>query len=173
MKENGYTFSFYNQAKWDGDVGFDGGIPFLYVVNKKGEVVYHGRNAAAVEKAIEEALAGVGGATFIDESELVEYKDIKKQLLPGKSVEGILKRLKSDIETAKKNPNSTTYAKRKAEAVKVVAAVETYRDDLTAQIEAQIAAGEKAEAVKGIDLLIATWPSMKATWAAKKKELAK
>ena len=50
MKENGYTFSFYNQAKWDGDVGFDGGIPFLYVVNKKGEVVYHGRNAAAVDE---------------------------------------------------------------------------------------------------------------------------
>lgn len=173
VKENGYTFSFYNQARWDGDVGFDGGIPFLYVVNKKGEVVYHGRNASAVEKAIEEALAGVGGATFIDESELVEYKDIRKKLLPGKPVEGILKRLKADIEMANKNPNSATFAKRKAEAIRIATAVKTYKDDLVAMIEAQIAAGEKAEAAKGIDLLLATWPSKKATWAAKKKELEK
>lgn len=173
VKENGYSFSFYLGAKWDGDVGFDGGIPFLYVVNKKGEVTYHGRNPQAVEKAIEEALAGAGGAVFIEESELVEYKDLKKKLAPGKPVEGILKRLKADVETANKNPSSTTFAKRKAEAIKIAKAVKEYKADLLATIEGEIASGEKDEAAKHIDLLVATWPSLKGEWMAKKKDLSK
>ena len=173
VKENGYSFSFYKSAKWDGDVGFDGGIPFLYVVNKKGEVTYHGRNPQAVEKAIEEALAGAGGAVFIDEKELVEYKDLKAKLLPGKPVEPILKRLKADVKTAEKNPSSTTYAKRKDEAIKIARAVKEYKTDLISTIEGEIASGEKEEAAKHIDLLVATWPSLKSEWVAKKKELAK
>ena len=173
VKENGYSFSFYKSAKWDGDVGFDGGIPFLYVVNKKGEVTYHGRNPQAVEKAIKEALAGAGGAIFIDEKELVEYKDLKTKLLPGKPVESILKRLKADVKTAEKNPSSTTFAKRKEEAIKIAKAVKEYKADLLAMIEGEIASGEKDEAAKHIDLLVATWPSLKGEWMAKKKELAK
>lgn len=173
VKDNGYSFSFYKSAKWDGDVGFDGGIPFLYVVNKKGEVTYHGRNPQAVEKAVEEALAGAGGAIFIDENELVEYKDLKKKLVPGKSVEGILKRLKADVETANKNPSSVTFAKRKEEAIKIAKAVKEYKADLIATIEGEIASGEKEEAVKHIDLLVATWPALKGEWTAKKKGLAK
>lgn len=173
VQDSGYTFSFYKTASWDGDIGFDGGIPFLYVVNKKGEVVYHGRNPQAVEKAIEEALAGAGGANFIDEAELKEYKNLKGKLVPGKPVEGILKTLKADIATANKNPGSATFARRKVEAVKIAKAVKEYREDLVQSIEASIAEGDKEEAIKKIDLLVATWPSQKAHWASRKKAISK
>lgn len=166
--------SYYKEAKWTGgSIGFDGGIPFLYVINKKGKVVAHGRNFGAIENAIADALSQAGGASFIEQEELVEYKHLAKKLAPGKPVEGIMKTLKADIATANKNPSSETYAKRKTEAVKIAKAVKAYKADLISTIEAEIEAGEKEEAVKHIDLLIATWPSAKGEWAAKKKGLVK
>lgn len=166
--------SYYKEAKWTGEsIGFDGGIPFLYVINKKGKVVAHGRNFGAIENAIADALSQAGGASFIEQEELVEYKHLAKKFAPGKPVEGIMKTLKADIATANKNPSSETYAKRKAEAVKIAKAVKDYKVDLISTIEAEIEAGEKADAVKHIDLLIATWPSTKNEWTAKRKALLK
>lgn len=173
-KSQGWDISFYKEARWTGDsIGFDGGIPFLYVVNKKGKIVARGRNFGAIESAIVEALNAAGGATFVDPETLVEYKDLKAKLLPGKNVEPILKRLKKDIDQANKNPSSSTFAKRKEEALKIAKAVKEYKSDLMEGINASIESGEKEEAIKSIDLLIATWPSMKGEWAAKKKALGK
>jgi len=172
-KENGFSFSFYKSAGWDGNVGFDGGIPFLYVIDKKGNVAYGGRDPAALEKAIEEALGKAGGGSFVNDADLVEYKALKGKLVLGKSVEPILKRLKADIAAAEKNPASATFARRKPEAEKIVAAAEACKTDLVAEIEAATAAGKKADAIKSIDLLTATWPSLKKDWTAKKKELQK
>lgn len=172
--DNGFSFSFYKEAKISGeDIHFDGGIPFLYVVNKKGKVVCWGRNPAAIEKAIVEALAQAGGTTFVADDDLVVYKNLKGKLLPGKNVEGILKTLKADVALANKNPSSETFAKRKEEAVKIAKAVKEYKDDLIVTINNAIEDGDKEEAIKSIDLLIATWPSMKKEWAAKRKALAK
>jgi len=173
VKENGFSFSFYKSAGWDGDVGFDGGIPFLYVIDKKGSVVYGGRNPTKVEEAIAAAIGKAGGDTFIDEAELVEYKSLKGKLVPGKNVEQIMKRLKADVEAANKNPSSETFARKKAEAIKIATAVKEYKKGLMASIESEIAAGEKDAAVKHIDLLVATWPSLKTEWTAKKTELLK
>jgi len=173
VRENGFSFSFYQSAGWDGEVGYDGGIPFLYVVDKKGNVVYGGRNPAEVERAVEAALGKAGGDMFIEEAELVEYKSLKGKLVPGKPVEPIMKRLKADVETANKNPSSETFARKKAEAVKIATAVKEYKKGLLESIDAEIAAGEKAEAVKHIDLLVATWPSLKKEWSAKKADLLK
>lgn len=172
VKKNGFTFSFYNDARWDGDIGFDGGIPFLYVVNKKGEVVYHGRNPGAVEKAIEESVGKAGGDRFIADEELVAYKSLKGRLVPGKNVEPLLKRLKSDIEMANKNPTSTTFASRKTEAVKIAEAVKAYRQELIDSINAELDT-DKDEAKRHLDLLLATWPSLKSEWSAKRKALGK
>lgn len=174
VKENGFSFSFYKDAKISGeDIHFDGGIPFLYVVNKKGKVVCWGRNPAAIEKAIVESLAQAGGTTFVADDDLVVYKNLKGKLLPGKPVEGILKSLKADIVTANKNPASETFAKRKEEALKIAKAVKEYKEDPIASIKIAIESDEKEEAVKSIDLLIATWPSTKKEWATKRKALAK
>lgn len=173
-KGEGWDISFYKQATWTGDsIGFDGGIPFLYVVDKKGKIVARGRNLGEIERAIVESLNAAGGANFLNNDELVEYKDLKAKLYPGKNVEPILKRLKKDIEQANKNPSSSTFAKRKAEALKIAKAVKEYKSGLVESINALIEAGEKEEAVKSIDLLIATWPSQKGEWAAKRKALGK
>jgi len=173
VRDNGFSFSFYLSAGWDGEVGYDGGIPFLYVIDKKGNVVYGGRNPAKVEEAIVNALGQAGGDTFLDDSDLVEYRSLKGKLVPGKPVEPILKRLKADVETANKNPASETFARKKDEAIRIATAVKAYKKDLLAAIDAEIAAGEKAQAAKHIDLLVATWPSMKAEWTAKKDALLK
>lgn len=174
VKDNGFTFSFYKEVTINGeDIHFDGGIPFLYVVNKKGKVVCWGRNPAAIEQAIVEAIAEGGGATFIEDEELVVYKNLKGKLLPGKNVEGILKTLKADVALANKNPSSETFAKRKEEAIKIAKAVKEYKEDLVIAIKNAIEDGDNEEAIKSIDLLVATWPSMKKEWAAKRKALAK
>lgn len=175
-KDNNYTFSFYGEAGWVGNVGFDGGIPFLYVIDKKGNVVYHGRQPQAIEKAINEAIGKGGGDTFFDNDFLVEYKNLKKKLVPGKNVEPILKRLKSDILLADKNPDSETYARRKVEAMEIAKKVKSYKAETIESIEALLNSDDKSdrvEAVRQIDILIATWPSLKGEWAAKKKALQK
>lgn len=170
--DNGFSFSFYKDVGWrGGDIGFDGGIPFLYVVNKKGEIVYHGRNPAAVEQAIEAAVGKAGAATFLEDEELVEYKALKGKLLPGKNVEQILKSLKADVAAANKNPSSETFARRKTEAIKIATKVKEYKRDLIDAINAEIAEGDKDAAKEHINLLISTWPSTKAEWAPKKKGL--
>lgn len=174
VSENKFSFSFYKDVKIVGeDVHFDGGIPFLYVVNKKGKVVCWGRNPAAIEKAIVEALAESGGATFVGDDDLVCYKHLKGKLLPGKNVEGILKALKADVAAANNNPSSKTFAKRKEEAVKIAKAVKEYKEDLIVSINNSIEDGDKAQAANDIDLLIATWPSLKKEWSTKRKALGK
>ena len=54
-----FSFSVYKEADWDGDVGYDGGIPFLYVVDSKGAVVYGGRDPEAIDAAVAKALKAV------------------------------------------------------------------------------------------------------------------
>lgn len=173
VNQNNFTFSFYLDAKWDRDVGFDGGIPFLYVVDKKGNVVCRGRNPAAIEKAIEEALGKAGGDRFVDDELLVEYKSLNGKLVPGKNVENILKKLKADIDKANKMPDSAVFQRRKAEAVKIAVALKEYKDDLTESIKIAIEEGDKKEAVRLIDILTGSWPSTKKAWVGKRKELAK
>lgn len=173
VKSSNFTFSFYKSAGWTQDVGFDGGIPFLYVVDKKGNVVCRGRNAAAIEKAIEEALGKAGGDKLVDDDLLVEYKSLKGKIVPGKNVENILKKLKADIEKADKMPDSAVFQRRKAEAMKIAAALKEYKNDLNESIKIAIEEGDKKEAVRLIDILTGSWPSTKKAWVGKRKELAK
>lgn len=173
VNQNKFTFSFYLDAKWDRDVGFDGGIPFLYVVDKKGNVVCRGRNPAAIERAIAEALGKAGGDAFVDEDVLVEYKSLNGKLVPGKNVETIIKKLKADIDKANKMPDSAVFQRRKEEAIKIATAVKEYKSDLMDSIKVAIEDGDKKEAIRLIDILIGSWPSAKPTWAAKRKELLK
>lgn len=173
VKDNGFTFSFYRGAGWDGPVGADGGIPFLYVVDRNGKVVYGGRDNAAIEKAITGALGNAGGPTFLPDEELVMYKKLKGRLAPGKPVEQIVKSLTADIALAEKNPTSETFAKRKTEALKITAAVAAYKQSLESMIGDHIASGEKALAIKYINILTKTWPSCKKEWQPKLTQLKK
>ena len=173
VKENKFSFSFYEDVKWSGDIGFDGGIPFLYVVDKKGQVIYRGRSAAAVEQAIEGSVGKAGGGSFVADEDLVAYKSLRGKLLPGKPVERILKRLEDDVKFAEKNPSSTTFAKRKAEATKILTAVEAYKKDLLDAIANELRAGDKSAAREHVRVLTATWPSLRGEWAAKLKALGK
>ncbi len=174
VQDNHYTFSFYRDTNWDKDIGFDGGIPFLYVVDKKGNVVCRGRNTAALEAAIVEALGKGGGDTFFDEGLLVEYKKFKGKLVPGKNVETIMRQLKNDIAYADKNPKSELLARRKAEAVEIAKKVKQYKTETIESIEALMASddqSDRAEAVRQIGILTTTWPSLRKEWSAKKKTL--
>ena len=62
IRKNGFTFPVYKNAEWDGDVGYDGGIPFLYVIDADGKVAYGGRDPDALDSAIETALAAAEAA---------------------------------------------------------------------------------------------------------------
>lgn len=114
-----------------------------------------------------------GGGEFFDDAMLVEYKSLKGKLVPGKPVEQIMKRLKSDVKTAQQNPASETFAKRKAEAIRIAEAVKTYKTELIESIDSELEAGEREQAKAHIDLLVATWPSLKSEWAKKRKTLGK
>lgn len=169
-----FSFPFYLSAKWEGNVGFDGGIPFLYVINGKGECVYGGRKPDEIKRAIDKALSTLSTAANLlgDESVLVEYKNLKGKMVLGKSVLPTMKRLKDDIKLAKQNPSSSTYAKRKVEAIKIAKMIDERKKELLKSIERNISDANNEEAIKEIDLLVGTWPNLKEEWIAKRSELS-
>ena len=172
VKEKGFTFSFYKDVTWDGNTGYDQGVPFYYVVDKKGTVVYHGHDRSPIEKVVEKALGKGSGDLFLDVETLVEYKSLKGKLRSGKSIEPVLNRLNADIAMANRNLSSKTFASRKGEAVKIAAAIEEYKKDLIETIQNEIRDGDKS-AKEHIELLIATWPSLKTEWKPRLESLTK
>lgn len=174
LASGGFTFSFYLTSRWEGKTGFDGGIPFLYVIDGKGECVYGGRDPEAVRQALDKALSKLSTAPNLlsDESFLNEYKSLKGQLVLGKPVTAALKRLKDDVKAAEQNPSSQTFARRKTEALQIAKLVNERKQELVKSINGHIAAGEKDEAIKEIDLLVGSWPGLKKEWQEKRSSLA-
>ncbi len=171
IKQGGFTYSFYLSARWTGKTGFDGGIPFLYVIDGNGECVYGGRKPEEIMQAIDKALSNLATAPNLlaDESILVEYKNLKGKLVLGKPLTATLKRFKDDIKKAGDMPESKTFAKRKAEAMEIVKELNRRRSELIKSINRRIESGDKANANKEIDLLVATWPNLKEEWNARKQ----
>lgn len=173
VRNGKYDFSFYLGFEWSEDFGYDRGLPYLYVIDAEGKVAYGGRDVSAVEDAIARAIdENVLDPELIgDESWLVAYKSLRGKLVLGKSVVPVMAQLKKDVKTADSNPSSSTFAARKREAIEIATRVKARKVKLVESIERAIAAGDKADAVRKINLLMATWPNSSKEWAPRKKQL--
>ncbi|MCR5413562.1 MAG: redoxin domain-containing protein [Kiritimatiellae bacterium] len=182
------TYPIYNQADLIGAPSSNG-LPFMYVVNHNGQVVYSGRDDKAAIEAVVNALGEIGkppsiipGVEFGAKS---PYRSLEKQLVLGKPTANIEKKLKGDIEKAEKKSATAKQKEAAVEARNVLAALERSKKDVKAVIEAAKTANPE-EALKLAQLYMKSFPEegaeykdqiadMKkkiAEWKAEQKERA-
>lgn len=129
------------------------GLPFLYVVDHRGKVVYSGHDLTAAEDAIKKAIAEIGAPeSLCNGVPLVKFKSMSKKLRFGNPIKSEVSALKS----AAKGKNAVMAEEAKA----ILASIEKARLQSREAIEK--AKADKPEEVKKlIKQHRTTWPDDK------------
>lgn len=129
------------------------GLPFLYVVDHRGNVVYSGHDLTAAEDAIKKAITEIGAPeSLYNGLQLVKFKSMAKKLRFGNSIKSEVRTLKS----AAKGKNAAMAEEAKA----ILGAIEKARLQSREAIEK--AKTDKPEEVKKlIKQHRTTWPDDK------------
>ena len=160
--ENKLSYPIYVSAGIEGEPPNGGGIPFMYVLNTRGEVVYSGRDERAATAAIVNAITEVADPnSLIGSLQLVKFKAMAKDLVLGKNVESKMTNLK--LAAKKTTPEGK-------EAADIVAAVEKTKAAVEKRIRANTGTRPGA-ALTDIVLYGRTWPSAAAEFAEDRKKL--
>jgi len=101
VKANKLTYPIYERAGLADEPSGDGRLPFMYVVNHRGKVVYAGRSHKEATQAVVEALMKIGAPpNLVDGVAFKKYKAIEKQLVLGKPLKGPMAKLAGDVKKA-------------------------------------------------------------------------
>lgn len=163
VKKNGLTYPIYQGAGIEGEPSNGGGVPFIYVVDARGKVVYSGRSDRDALGAVVNALSDMpspgnlcGGVTP------VKFKSLARQLVLGRSCEGAVRQLKA----AAKGTDA-----RAKEAAALLKAIGETHDALKAEME-KLMEERPAAALAAMARFRQTWPSEAKDCEAGYKRLA-
>ena len=166
VDENKLTFPIYERFGLAEGAPKFSAIPFLYVVNHRGRVVYSGHDEREATEALVTAIGDVGMPISLVSGVALpkRYKSFSKKMRLGASIAGDVKKLEK--EAAGKN------ARMAGEAQAIIDAIEKARGE----IKEEIAAARKrkpAEALKLMKDFLKTWPKEGAEYKADIAELQK
>ena len=169
VKANKLTYPIYERAGLVEEPPGDGMLPYMYVVNHRGKVVYAGHGHQEAVQAVVEAIMKVGAAPDLTEGVTFrKYKAMEKQLVLGKPLKGPLAKLQGDVRKAQSKTASAAVKAQAEEAEEILAAVDKARD------KAEIASLEELnppEAVRMIKLFMASFPAEGAAYKERLPEL--
>lgn len=154
VKANKLTFPIYEGAGLAENEPSFSGIPFLYVVNHRGKVVYSGHNHNLAMQAAQEAILALAlpptllGDVVLDKRS--PYKPLEKQLVLGKNISSVVKRLEKDVKNAEKRSAKQSDKDNAEVASKILAAIEEARREIPAEIELK----KNSNPVEALDLLV-------------------
>jgi len=180
VKANKLTYPIYERfGIAEGEPSFSG-IPFLYVVNHRGKVVYSGRDHDALMSAIDTALQAVGGTPVLFGGvQLQSFKAMGKQLVLGKSIKNPVKTLQNAVKKGEAKNATAVQQKQAEEAKSILAAIDEAKGDIKEEIEARRTTDPEA-AYKLAKAFVVTFPEEGASYkseladmAAKAKDAAK
>lgn len=141
VKQNKLTFPIYDWAGLAEGEPQARGIPFLYVVNHRGKVVYSGHDSNQALQAAQEAImmmnlppSLLGGVTIDKRS---PYKSLERTLVLGRPTESIIKRLENDVKKADKRVASAKVKENAALAKQILEAIEEAKREIPVEIEAK------------------------------------
>ena len=165
VEENGLTYPIYERfGLAEGAPSFKA-IPFLYVVNHRGRVVYSGHNEREATEAFVTAIGEIGAPpTLYRGVTLVKFKGMKKKLRLGQSIKNDVKKLQA--AAAGKN------AAMAEEAKAILEAIAKAKADTKDEIEA-IKKYNPVDAVNLIKMFMVTWPEDGAEYKTELPELQK
>lgn len=126
-------------------------IPFIYVVNHRGRVVYSGHDEREATEALVTAIADIGQPISLCSGVALpkRYRSFSKKMRLGASIDADVKKLKK--EAAGRN------ARMAEEAQAILDAIEKTKKEVKEEISA-VSARKPAEAVALIRQFMKTWP---------------
>ncbi len=168
---NKLTYPIYEWAGLD-NAPSSSGLPFMYVVDHRGKVVYSGRSHEEAEAAVQKAIAAIGAMPVLCGGvSLQAFKSMEKQLVLGKSVKTQVKTLNAAVKKGEAK-NATPVQKKQAEEAKaILAAIEEAKTDITNEIESKRET-DPEEAYKLAKAYVASFPSEGAELKSQLPEMA-
>ncbi len=147
-------------------------IPFMYVVNHRGKVVYSGRVLPDAIEAVVNALGAANGEYDLTGSVILrKYKPLAKQLVLGKSIKSPLRKLRSDIKRAQAKSASAAMKAQAEEAEDILAEIDKVGNDVKADIEI-LKTNNPPKALKLVKAFMTTFPEEGAAYKGELTELA-
>ena len=156
---NKLTYPIYDWAGLADPPSSGGGLPFMYVVDHRGKVVYSGRSHEEAEAAVQKAIAAVGAMpTLCGGVTLQAFKAMEKSLVLGKPVKTQLKQLNSAVKKGEAKSATAVQQKQAEEAKEILAAIEEAKTDIKNEIESK-RESDPEEAYKLAKAYVATFPA--------------
>ena len=173
VKANKLTYPIYDFAGLaQGEPPSGGGLPFMYVVNHRGKVIYSGSDADLAFAEVQAAILAVNAPpSLCDGVQFQAFKPMSKQLVLGKSIKSQVKTLEAAVKKGNgKNPTAVQQ-KQAEEAQSILDAINTAKTDLKEEIEAKKATNPE-EALKLVKAYITTFPAEGAAYKPELPELS-
>lgn len=155
---NKLTYPIYDWAGLADAPSNGGGLPFMYVVDHRGKVVYSGRSHEEAEAAVQKAIAAVGAMpTLCGGVTLQAFKAMEKSLVLGKSVKSQVKALHAAVKKGEAKSATPVQQKQAEEAKAILAAIEEAKADIKGEIESK-RESDPEEAYKLAKAYVASFP---------------
>ena len=155
---NKLTYPIYDWAGLVDAPSSGGGLPFMYVVDHRGKVVYSGRSHEEAEAAVQKAIAAVGAMpTLCGGVTLQAFKAMEKSLVLGKSVKSQVKALHAAVKKGEAKSATPVQQKQAEEAKAILAAIEEAKADIKGEIESK-RESDPEEAYKLAKAYVASFP---------------
>ena len=155
---NKLTYPIYEWAGLADPPSSGGGLPFMYVVDHRGKVVYSGRSHEEAEAAVQKAIAAVGAMpTLCGGVTLQAFKSMEKSLVLGKPVKAQVKQLNAAVKKGEAKSATAVQQKQAEEAKAILAAIEEAKADIKGEIESK-RESDPEEAYKLAKAYVASFP---------------
>jgi len=156
---NKLTYPIYEWAGLADPPSSGGGLPFMYVVDHRGKVVYSGRSHEEAAAAVQKAIAAIGAMpTLCGGVALQAFKAMEKSLVLGKSVKSQVKALNAAVKKGEAKNATPVQQKQAEEAKAILAAIEEAKTDVKNEIESK-RESDPEEAYKLAKAYVATFPT--------------
>jgi len=155
---NKLTYPIYDWAGLAEPPSGGGGLPFMYVVDHRGKVVYSGRSHEEAEAAVQKAIAAVGAMPILCGGVTLQaFKAMEKSLVLGKPVKTHVKQLNAAVKKGEAKSATAVQQKQAEEAKAILAAIEEAKTDVKNEIESK-RESDPEEAYKLAKAYVATFP---------------
>lgn len=163
LKEAGVTYPVYDRVAIEVGCPDNGGsIPFMYVVNRRGKVVWSGRGEREAIEAAINAFSAVANENLLGGWTPKRDKGLGKKLVLGKSIKSELKKLAKDAKSKDKGIA--------ADAEHALRLVEESKQNIVDEIRIQSRA-KPEEAIRLMQLFMKSFPEEGKDYKAKIAEL--
>lgn len=163
VKAYSLTYPIYdNVGLAVGEPDNGGAIPFIYVVNHRGKIVYSGRSDREAIEAAQNAFMAIGQPPSFTGSIIFgkkhPYRSFEKQLVLGKNIESVEKKLKNEIKKATSKTAGVKVKENAHLAEELLEAISEGKREIVEDI-ARMKTSNPPEALKLMEGFIKSFPA--------------